>query len=82
VRAQKTRSDAALPSARARHRPFAQSNFGLGLAGQDHDPIGGGPGKLRVEGVGKVLRPRERDATELRDHAGRQSQAFADEAMV
>jgi hypothetical protein len=52
-RASEPRPDPALASVHSRHRPVAQNNLNLDAAAFNHHDLGAGPGKARMEGVGK-----------------------------
>jgi hypothetical protein len=78
-RADHARSDATLPPARARHRPFARGNLGRGRARRDHDEGRGGSAEQGAGYVFPLYRDRPADPW---DHAGGQAREIADEASI
>jgi hypothetical protein len=52
ARADEPRPDPTLPKPNDRHRPLAENDLDPGAGRLNHDHAGGGPGKLRGEGVG------------------------------
>src|SRR5262249_7501349 len=82
LRADEPRSNPALPSARARHRQFPQTDLDPAARHRDHDPANAGPGNPRVEGAGLFFRPCGGCRSPFRDHSDGQARGIADEAST